>query len=168
MTDLIVGIDPGTNGALATLDSDGWLEVYDLKDCIKPTGSFNSLDPALLNDLVEQAFNYYSRNVEIYCEESQIVHGNGIKTSRPIFDSRGVLRSVLALCGLDINYVQPKAWKKYFGLLKKNKSESVKKACELFPNQKDLFMRPKKGGGVKLLDGRAEAALIAYYGSEIT
>ena len=45
MTDLIVGIDPGANGALATIDSDGWLEVYDLKDCIKPTGSFNSLDP---------------------------------------------------------------------------------------------------------------------------
>ena len=170
MKDLIVGIDPGANGALATLDLDGWLEVYDLKDCIKPTGSFNSLDPELFINMLAKAidYKYEPGEVAVFIEESGSYRRDGIKTAKPIFDSRGVMRAVFCPRGYNVEFIDPKTWKKRFGLLKTDKSESVKKACELFPNQTDLFMRLKKGGGVKLLDGRAEAALIAHYGSEIT
>ena len=168
MGEIIVGIDPGASGCLATLDSDGWLEVYDLKECIKPTSTFNSVDPELFINMLAKAidYEYEPEDVAVWIEESSIFHKDGIKTARPIFDSRGVMRALFCPRGYKVNFVDPKVWKKHFGL-KKDKSESVDKACELFPNQSDLFMRPKKrGGGTKMLDGRAEAALIALYGKE--
>ena len=168
MKSVIVGIDPGQKGALAVL-IDGALDVYDLKDCIKETGSFRSLDPVLFNALVNRAipYEYEPEEVAIFCEESQVMGGCGIKASsksmRSIYDSRGVMRSVFYPRGWEFTYVQPQNWKRYFGLLKQDKAQSVKKACELFPEYKDFFTKQWRGGTV-LLDGRAEASLIAYYG----
>jgi len=175
MTKIIVGIDPGQAGVLATLDSDGWLEVYDLKECIKPTGTFNSVDPELFVNMLARAidYEYEPEDVAVWIEESSSFHRDGIKTAPPIFDSRGVMRALFYARGYEVNFVAPKVWKKHFGLKKESKEisksfkeKSVKKACELFPNQTNLFTRPKRGGGTMMLDGRAEAALIAYYGRE--
>jgi hypothetical protein len=166
MSKVICGIDPGANGAVAVL-RDGTLEVYDLKDCYAPTGSFNSLDPGLFFKFLDARIGYVieKNNVVIFCEESQTM-GDGSKALRSMFDSRGVLRSVCWFRNYQFQYVQPQNWKRYFGLLNTYKSASVEKACELFPNCEELFKRPKRSGGVKLLDGRAEAALIALYGKE--
>ena len=175
---IIVGIDPGQNGALATL-VDGRLSIWDLKPRYKPTGTFNSLDPLEFVKLVGSAidYEYEPEDVAVFCEESQNYLKDGVKTARPIFDSRGVMRAVFCPRGYNIEFVDPKVWKKHFGLLKEKKSEetpeerkekSVKKACEMFPLDKDFFTRPKRGGGTMMLDGRAEAALIAYYGLKFT
>jgi len=51
--------------------------------------------------------------------------------------------------------------------LKKGKPASVKKACELFPAYEDFFVKQWRGKEL-LLDGRAEAALIALYGLRTT
>ena len=167
MKKIFVGIDPGQKGALATIDNTGWLEVYDLKECIKPTGTFNSVDPELFINMLAKAIDddkYEPEDVAVFIEESSSFHRDGIKTSKPIFDSRGVMRAILCPRGYKVNFVDPKEWKKHFRLTK-DKLESVKMACALFSKQKDLFSRPKRGGGTMLLDGRAEAALIAYYGT---
>jgi hypothetical protein len=78
------------------------------------------------------------------------------------------MRALFYPRGYKVEFVDPKVWKKHFGLLKKEKEESVKKACFVFPKDKDLFTRPKRGGGTMMLDGRAEAALIAGYGYYLT
>ena len=165
MKKVIVGIDPGMRGALATI-VDGELSIWDLEDCYKPTGTFNSLDPLLFIQLVASAvdYEYEPEDVAVFCEESQTFHRDGIKTARTTFDSRGVIRTLFCSRGYKVEYIDPKMWKKHFGLLNTDKSESVRKACELFPAYKDFFTKPKRGGGTKLLDGRAEAALIALFG----
>lgn len=55
--------------------------------------------------------------------------------------------------------VTPQMWKKAMGI-GKDKRESVEKAVELFPDSAYMFYGPRGG----LIDGNAEAALIAYYG----
>ena len=175
MSEIIIGIDPGARGALAIL-RDGSLEVCDLQDCYAPTGSFRSLDQKLFYALFSEKIGYIPhedaiKQVMVFCEESQTMGGKGSakaggKAVRSIFDSRGVMRSVCWFKNYQFQYVQPQNWKRHFGLLNTYKSASVEKACELFPNQENLFMRPKRGGGTMMLDGRAEAALIALYGKE--
>ena len=162
-TKIIVGIDPGARGAIAILEGDS-LKVFDLKSCTRPTGTFNSLDTLLFWNIVY--FHIPKDDVAIFCEESLLMPGNGIKTARPIYDSRGTMRAVLELHGCKINYVDPKDWKRKLGLLKADKKASVEKAIEAFPDHKALFTKQWHGGTV-LLDGRAEAALIALYGSLI-
>ena len=56
MKKIVVGIDPGAKGALATI-VDGDLAIWDLKDCMKQTGSFRSLDPVLFNQLIGSAID---------------------------------------------------------------------------------------------------------------
>jgi len=179
MKSVIVGIDPGQKGALAVLVDDLALDVYDLKDCIKVTGSFRSLDPVLFNALVNRAISHFEpEDIAIFCEEAQVMGGRGTKASnismRSIYDSRGVMRSVFFPRGYQFTYIQPQSWKRYFGLLKQNKEEttkenkarSVRKACEMFPEYKDFFTKPWRGKDIPL-DGRAEASLIAFYGTLI-
>jgi hypothetical protein len=168
---IVIGIDPGAKGALAVL-VDGFLDLYDLKDCYADTGSFRSLDPVLFNALLGRVIPhwYIPAVVTIYCEESQVMGGCGIKASsksiRSVYDSRGVMRSVFCPRAWKINYVQPQNWKRYFGLLKQDKAASVDEACKLFPAYTNLFTKQWRGKTV-LLDGRAEASLIAYYGNLI-
>gem|GEM_PF-1867213 len=165
MKRFIIGIDPGQKGCIAII-RDGVLEVHDLKGCYKETSSFNSLDPMLFYFLVMRTIPPASEDVAIFCEESLFVAG-GVKASgksmKSIYDSRGVMRTVLESREYKINYVQPQTWKRKFGLLKQDKAASVEKACEVFPESKDLFWKAQ-GSGFNPLDGRAEAALIAHYG----
>ena len=170
MSKVIIGCDPGTGGALAVLWEGGLLEVYDLKDCYAPTGAYNSLDPVLLSKLIDtiSTHRYHPNCPVVFCEESLNFGKDSSRATSSIFDSRGVLRTVFMMRGCSVNFIPSQTWKRRFGLLKTYKSASVEKACEVFPDHENLFKRPKPGGGEKLLDGRAEAALIAKYGEEVT
>ena len=166
MKELIVGIDPGQKGALAVI-GDGALQVYDLKPCYKKTGASNSLDPFLFNNLIFKTLPPSVGEVMVFCEESQVIGGGGIKAGikslRSIFDARGVMRSVFWTWGYKINYIQPQVWKRALELLGHTKFDSVEKACQIFPESKNLFKKQYHGRFIPL-DGRAEAALIAHYG----
>ena len=157
----IISIDPGQKGAFTVLGPDG-LDIWDLKDCYDQTTGFNSLDPLKFNQMVDLAIPANCGQVDVFCEESLLVHGNGIKTARSVFDARGVLRTVLALRGYGMQFIPPKTWKKHFGLLKSDKTASVSKAIELLPEYADFFQKQYRGRTIDL-DGRAEAALIALY-----
>lgn len=159
---VLAGIDPGQKGAIAVFGPDG-LDIWDLKDCISVTGNFRSLDVTKFSTLLDKSLPYLTEDIALYCEESLLIHGNGIKTARPIFDSRGVLRAVCELRGLSVQYVPPATWKRYFGLLKKDKSASVQKAIDLLPQCANFFRKHYRNKIIDL-DGRAEAVLIALYG----
>ena len=70
----------------------------------------------------------------------------------------GIVIGVVQAMGFPLERVRPMAWKKMMGLFKKPKAASRGMASELFPEFADQFRRVKD-------DGRAEAALIARYGS---
>ena len=70
----------------------------------------------------------------------------------------GILKGVIAALEIPYTLVTPQKWKKHFGL-SKEKDHSRLLATRLYPNMADKFIRKKD-------DGRAEAILIAKYGSE--
>ena len=61
---------------------------------------------------------------------------------------------------MPMRLVTPQTWKKVYGLKggKENKDMSRQKASQLFPTYANLWARKKD-------DGRAEAVLLAHYGS---
>ncbi|MDR1141451.1 MAG: hypothetical protein LBL62_07150 [Planctomycetaceae bacterium] len=160
---MIIGIDPGLQGAITFLEQKV-LRVYDLKSCIADTGTFHSLDPCLFRSLLTRAINNCPvEDIAVYCEESLLIPGNGIKTSRIVYDSRGVMRTVFLLGGLDVNYVAPVTWKTYFNLKKATKSDSVDRILQYYPNSEHIYYRNFRNKKI-LMDGRAESTLIALYG----
>lgn len=147
----IIGIDPGHKGAIAVF-SEGCLDVWDMKNFRTLTGNFHSLDPSKLFSTMRDAIPAPD-NAVAYCEESLLVRGNGIKTARPVFVPRGVLRAVFALLGLEVRYVAPTAWKRFHGLLKTDKAASVEKAIE-HKIRSSLANPPDKEPGYLFNDNR--------------
>lgn len=73
--------------------------------------------------------------------------------------SYGDVRGVVGALDVPLHLVSPSKWKKHFGLTS-NKDESRRKAIWTFPAVAERFVLKKH-------DGRAEAALIALYYSEV-
>lgn len=165
MKRVIVGIDPGQKGAIAVFGPDG-LDVRDLKPCFVETGTFKSLDPVRLSNLLGMTIPYAPSDVIVYCEESTLHPKNGVMTYRAVFDARGVLRAVCALRGLEVQFVPPATWKRHHKLLRADKAGSVERITEFYPDYENLFVKQYRGREIPL-DGRAEAALIALYGIQL-
>lgn len=189
---LCVGIDPGKRGAVAVLGDDGTLTFFDIGDSYNDTGaSKSSLDPTLFFDtVVTWLWDQPDKTIVVGCEQPIFLGSRfTIQTTMSMFESFGVLKTVLsegiskrmsAIVDRDkeitFRGIPPKEWIKSYPNLyhpkqKREKEESVVEAKRLFPEHADQFERViQKGshkGGIVLMDGRAEAALIALYTKKI-
>lgn len=183
---LFVGIDPGKRGAVAVLDGDGSLTFFDIGDSYNDTGaSKSSLDPNLFFDtVVSWLWNRPEKTIIVGCERPIFLGSRfTIQTTMSMFESFGVLRTVLSegiskLRDKSVIFrgILPKEWIKAYPALyhpkqKRDKEESVAEAKRLFPEFADQFERIVTKGSHKgnriMMDGRAEAALIALYTKNI-
>jgi hypothetical protein len=80
---------------------------------------------------------------------------SGFKYGRAV----GAIEAALALSGIPLTIVEPSIWKKFHHLRGKDKEGSRQRALQLFPEAHALLAR-------KLDHQRAEAALLALYGSQ--
>lgn len=152
----IAGIDPGKTGALAILHDDSFIEFFDVPS-IKVKGKE---EPAWSQWAFEWRTALNLSGVEmIVIEQVSAMPGQGVTS---MFNFGGVFRFVHALaCGVaPIEFVRPATWKAKLGLLNSGKSASREKCRTLFPSSVPYLTRVKD-------DGRAEAALLAYYGRSL-
>lgn len=86
----------------------------------------------------------------------------GVASSFNFGFSAGTLQQSIASAGLPMILISPATWKAILGLRggKENKDMSRQLASRLFPTHAHLWARKKD-------DGRAEAVLLAYYGSKL-
>lgn len=161
---LYLGIDPGLNGAIAFLDRDTHeLTVHDIP-VFKNEKSRTVVNMPILCNLMTPP---KEGPVKAALEKVHAFEGQGIASAFNFGTGYGGL--LMALAGHAIPYRDaiPNQWKKHFKLQRKKgmpKSEfkklSLGVATQLFPQQAELFSRQKD-------DGRAEAALLALYASEV-
>lgn len=155
---LIIGIDPGVSGAVAALGS-GTLWVEDLPTRAAARGkSALDVDGEALGSILWVSRQF--TQVNAYVEQVQ---------SRPRQAGQfafgvnyGRVLGVLEALGIQIVHVPASKWKPAMGLRGEDKATSVALAAQLFPHLKDQLYGPRGAP----LDGRAEALLIAYYGSK--
>jgi hypothetical protein len=166
---LYIGADPGETGAVVGLREDGSPVFFfsyplDERDRIKRR-EFKALIKTGL------AIDENIRHAICCLEKSQAMPGQGGVSMFNYGVNYGILLSILELSKIDVVEITPQKWKKEFDLIRKGvpkkelKENSVLKAIELFPNHIEHFRRPNKRDKDKwiLLDGRAEATLIAEY-----
>ena len=158
---LIVGIDPGANGAICVLDSQDLAHVA-LLDLKKKsiTEIYNWLDNEFSDPYFDNA---------IWIEDIHSMHGMSAKSNFGFGKNLGIVTAIAEITRGDapkkhkptINKVTPKVWQKYIGVTAKGKAikkQVAKIAQHIFPHAE---LHGKRGG---LLDGRSDALMIAYYG----
>lgn len=153
---MIVGIDPGASGAIAFFDPKaGILHVHDMPVMeIERSGKTKrEISPTLLANILHDDWGH---NI-VWIEKVGAMPGQGVSSMFQFGRGVGMIEGVIAAEGLSLNYVTPQAWQKAVGV-RGGKDGSRLRAVELFPKYANLFARKKD-------DGRAEAALIAWYGA---
>jgi len=150
---MIMGVDPGLNGALAFVSKDD-VFVYDM-----PTLTYTLKDKKKRRELDVR------RLTSLVCKHKvdgcilELLWGMPGMSGTAMFtfgQTYGMTKACLNLTCISYELVTPQKWKKMYGL-GRDKSECLAKASELFPGHTDLWPLKKH-------DGRAEAVLIANYG----
>ena len=158
----ILGIDPGLKGAFALWDGTK-LSVID-----PPTKSVSSKKTARTMDwdtlFVRLHHADFLSNIDVcFLEMAGARPGQGVSSMFKFGQVYGGVQGILAANQIRTTIVSPIKWKNKYGL-GATKRLSCERATEIFPQYRDDFYG-KRGG---LLDGRAEAALIAHYGYQIS
>ena len=149
MTDTcIMGIDPGVSGAVAFYfpAHPARISVYDAPSVGKEINA-----PAFA-ELIHQ----YKPTI-CYIESVNAMPKQGVVSSFNFGQAYGCVRGVVAACGVPTVLVSPRKWKVFFAL-DSDKEKSRRLAIMKWPESNQF--------NLKKHDGRAEAALIALYGSK--
>lgn len=138
----VLGIDPGRCGALAVLDCETLqVSTHDLPASV----------PAL-HELISDL-----PNIRLCCLEQ--IHAGPQMARRTIgvmFEGFGVLKGALSWRSIPVQTVRPSVWKGALNV-PADKAAARRRASEFFPDCADQWKLAKH-------DGRAEAALLAWYG----
>jgi crossover junction endodeoxyribonuclease RuvC len=145
-----MGVDPGVSGAIAFYDCERHeaIAVYDMPAVGK------EVDGASIADMITR----HSPSIAII-ESVHAMPKQGVSSSFNFGFSYGSVRGVVAGAKVRTVLVAPTKWKKHYGL-SSDKEMSRALAIRTWPGASDFFRRKKD-------DGRAEAALLAYYGASL-
>lgn len=146
----VLGIDPGINGALALIDTDDWtLAITDMPR--EPgKGGKNAVSPTGVGRLFNAAMPDYTVIEDVTSSPQMgVVSAFSFGRSLGILEGAGAAQSIMTK-------VRPQDWKAATKT-PKDKNEARRRAMQLFPCAYDLFVRVKD-------DGRAEAAILCFYG----
>lgn len=153
---IILGIDPGKTGAVATFGENGKLfRVNDMPMIeVLISGKPRPVqDASALADMID---GLAGETTHAFVEHVQAMPRDGGVGAFSFGQGFGQIIGILAAYRIPYTLVRPAAWKKKMGLTT-DKGLSRITATRLFPEHAHLFRFVKH-------DGRAEAALIGLYG----
>ncbi|AFU86809.1 Holliday junction resolvase [Caulobacter phage CcrRogue] len=151
----IIGVDPGISGGVVLLDTEACsLTVADM-----PTEP-STKGRRLASSALLTVFLHDVQPDHIFLEEVGVRPGEGAVGAFSFGRGLGRLEGVAAGTRTALTTVTPQEWKRVTKT-PADKKRAIARAYQLFPRCVKLFQGPR--GGEK--DGRAEAALIAFYGA---
>ena len=155
---LILGIDPGLGGALALYDPaiQNLIEVYDMPVTRKNSYAKDKVDVHGLVSLIKML---EPRVLYSCLENVHAMPNQGVVSMFSFGEGFGAIKGVLAAFNIKIVDIEPTVWKTTLNL-SRDKSASLERAQSLWPDHAAKFKR-------KIDNGRAEAALIAYFGARV-
>jgi len=155
----ILGVDPGLSGAMAMLHA-GAVDVFDIPTT---TRTVNKKEKRQIDPYQLSAWLEIQRPLIKFAVVEQVgtMPGQGVTSAFNFGFTTGCIHGIIAACGIEIRTVSPQVWKRKYGLIGQNKDASRGEASRRFPEFTHLW-------SLKKHDGRAEAALLALYGSEMT
>jgi len=152
---IIIGVDPGINGAISIVENKKILEVYDTPTMIDGKKNKRQINSAQVSNIFKERLNL-NKEVIVVVEQVNAMPGQGVTSMFNFGQSFGVIKGICAALNIPIHFVRPAKWKKHFNLIKTNKDASRTKVIESYPKISSKLHRKKDSN-------RADAILIALY-----
>ncbi len=153
----IIGIDPGLSGAIAILENNKVLNVFDMPVMSEGKKNKRQLNSALLSNLIKE--NIGNAEVVIVVEQVNAMPGQGVTSMFNFGQTFGAIKGICAALELPIFFVRPSKWKKHFDLINSSKDSSRTKVIEMYPKMSNLLSKKKDVN-------KSDAILIARFFSE--
>ena len=157
---IIIGIDPGLNGAIAVLENNKVLNIFDVP--VMPEGKKNKrqINSAQLVKMLEEIIKNLDKNeVTVVVENVSAMPGQGVTSMFNFGQTFGAIKGICAALGLPIFFVTPSKWKKHFDLINVAKDASRTKVIEMYPHLSNQLTKKKDVN-------KSDAILIARYFTE--
>ena len=152
----VIGIDPGLDGAIAVISTNS-CRIIDMPTVTIERNGKNKRQVSA-TELAEILYTVKSDDCHVFVERVSAKTGQGVTSVFSFGRSFGMIEGILAAFRLPVTFVPPATWVKAVGR-GQGKDASRARAMELFPDNQADFKRVKD-------DGRADAALIAYWGTK--
>jgi crossover junction endodeoxyribonuclease RuvC len=154
----IIGIDPGLSGAIAILENNKVLSIFEMPVMSEGKKNKRQLNSAQLVKLLKDNI-LENDEVSVVVEQVNAMPGQGVTSMFNFGQTFGAIKGVCAALGLSIFFVRPSKWKKHFELINSSKDSSRTKAIEMYPSLSDDLARKKDVN-------KSDAILIARFYSE--
>ena len=154
----VIGIDPGLSGAIAVLENNKVLNMFEMPVMSEGKKNKRQLNSALLVTLIKENIEN-SEEVAVVVEQVNAMPGQGVTSMFNFGQTFGAIKGICAALELPIFFVRPSKWKKYFELINSSKDSSRTKDIEMYPKLSSQL--PKKKDVNK-----SDAILIARFFTE--
>ncbi len=154
---IIIGIDPGVNGAISVLDKRKVKDVIDMPTMAEGKKNKRQINGRqIFNEISSRIDSYSSENINVVVEQVSAMPGQGVTSMFNFGQSFGVIKGICSAMQLPIFFVRPAKWKKHFDLINSQKDASRTRAIEMFPNISSILSKKKDAN-------KADAILIASF-----
>ena len=154
----IIGIDPGLSGAIAILENNKILNIFDIPVMSEGKKNKRQLNSAQLVNIIKENVKKEDETV-VVVEQVNAMPGQGVTSMFNFGQTFGAIKGVCAALNLPIFFVRPSKWKKYFELINSSKDSSRTKVIEMYPSLSNKLSKKKDVN-------KSDAILIARFYSE--
>ena len=154
----IIGIDPGLSGAIAVLENNKVLSIFDMPVMSEGKKNKRQLNSAQLVKLLKDNI-LKNEEISVVVEQVNAMPGQGVTSMFNFGQTFGAIKGICAALGLPIFFVRPAKWKKHFELINSSKDSSRTKAIEMYPSLSNDLAKKKDVN-------KSDAILIARFYSD--
>ena len=154
----IIGIDPGLSGAIAILENNRVLNIFEIPVMSEGKKNKRQLNSAQLVKLLRDNISK-NEEVAVVVEQVNAMPGQGVTSMFNFGQTFGAIKGICASLGLPIFFVRPSKWKKHFELINSSKDSSRTKAIEMYPSLSNDLAKKKDVN-------KSDTILIARFFSE--
>ena len=154
---LIIGIDPGINGAICFFDNGKILDVIEMPTMADGKKNKRQVNGSqIFNEISKRIEGIEKKEIKVIIEQVSAMPGQGVTSMFNFGQSFGILKGLCSAMQLSMVFVRPAKWKRYFNLINSEKDASRTKAIEIFPYFSSNLAKKKDSN-------KADAILIASY-----
>ena len=155
---IVVGIDPGLSGAIAILENNKVLNIFDMPVMAEGKKNKRQLNSAQLVNIIKDSTKP-DDEIAVVVEQVNAMPGQGVTSMFNFGQTFGAIKGVCAALELPIFFVRPSKWKKHFELINSSKDSSRTKVIEMYPSLSSQLAKKKDVN-------KSDAILIARFYTE--
>ena len=139
---IVVGIDPGLSGAIAILENNKVLNIFDMPVMAEGKKNKRQLNSAQLVNIIKDSTKP-DAEIAVVVEQVNAMPGQGVTSMFNFGQTFGAIKGVCAALELPIFFVRPSKWKKHFELINSSKDASRTKVIEMYPSLANQLTKKK-------------------------